>query len=98
MIQLKCYDSPNKITPTYVDLYEDSPIKLNLSVEDITNAEATSVFSRAFRIPNTPNNAKYFKHAFLIEGIDFDITIKKPAEILVDGSEFRTGHIRLQKI
>jgi hypothetical protein len=98
MIQLKCYDSPNKITPTYVDLYEDSPIKLTLSVEDITNAEATSVFSKAFRIPNTPNNAKYFKHAFLIEGIDFDITIKKPAEILVDGFEFRTGHIRLQKI
>ena len=98
MIQLKCYDSPSKTTPTYVDLYEDSPIKLTLSVEDITNAEATSVFSKAFRIPNTPNNAKYFKHAFLIEGIDFDITIKKPAEILVDGSEFRTGHIRLQKI
>ena len=98
MIQLKCYDSPSKITPTYVDLYEDSPIKLTLSVEDITNAEATSVFSKAFRIPNTPTNAKYFKHAFLIEGIDFDITIKKPAEILVDGSEFRTGHIRLQKI
>ncbi len=98
MIQLKCYDSPSKITPTYVDLYKDSPIKLTLSVEDITNAEATSVFSRSFRIPNTPTNAKYFKHAFLIEGIDFDITIKKPAEIIVDGSEFRTGHIRLQKI
>ena len=98
MIQLKCYESPNKQTPTFVDLYEDSPIKLTLSVEDITNAEATSVFSRAFRIPNTPTNAKYFKHAFMIEGIDFDVTITKPAEILVDGSEFRTGNIRLQKI
>ncbi len=98
MIQLKCYESPNKQTPTFVDLYEDSPIKLTLSVEDITNAEATSVFSRAFRIPNTPTNAKYFKHAFLIEGIDFDVTITKPAEVLVDGTEFRSGNIRLQKI
>ena len=98
MIQLKCYDSPSKAEQVFVDLYEDSPIKLNLSVEDITNAEATSVFSRAFRVPNTAKNAKYFKHAFLIEGTDFDVTIKKPAEILVDGSEFRTGHIRLQKI
>tara|TARA_R110000803_G_scaffold46290_1_gene97259 strand:- start:395 stop:2752 length:2358 start_codon:yes stop_codon:yes gene_type:complete len=53
---------------------------------------------RAFRIPNTPTNAKYFKHAFLIEGIDFDVTVTKPAEILVDGTEFRTGNIRLQKI
>ena len=98
MIQLKCYDSPLKLEQTFVDLYEDSPIKLTLSVEDITNAEATSVFSKAFRIPNTPTNAKYFKHAFLIEGIDFDVTVTKPAEILVDGSEFRTGNIRLQKI
>ena len=98
MIQLKVYESPQKLTPTFVDLYEDSPIKLTLSVEDITNAEATSVFSKAFRIPNTPTNAKYFKHAFLIEGIDFDVTVTKPAEILVDGTEFRTGNIRLQKI
>ena len=98
MIQLKCYDSPNKLEQVFIDLYEDSPIKLNLSVEDITNAEATSVFSRSFRVPNTATNAKYFKHAFLIEGDDFDVTIKKPAEVLVDGSEFRTGHIRLQKI
>ena len=98
MIQLKCYESPSKLEQVFIDLYEDSPIKLNLSVEDITNAEATSVFSRAFRVPNTATNAKYFKHAFLIEGDDFDVTIKKPAEVLVDGSEFRTGHIRLQKI
>ena len=98
MIQLKCYESPLKLEQTFVDLYEDSPIKLTLSVEDITNAEATSVFSQAFRIPNTPTNAKYFKHAFLIEGIDFDVTVTKPAEILVDGSEFRTGNIRLLKI
>ena len=98
MIQLKVYESPQKLTPTFVDLYEDSPIKLTLSVEDITNAEATSVFSKAFRIPNTPTNAKYFKHAFLIEGIDFDVTITKPAEVLVDGTEFRSGNIRLQKI
>ena len=98
MIQLKCYSSPSKVEQTFLDLYEDSPIKLNLSVEDITNAEATSVFSRAFRVPNTGKNAKYFKHAFLIEGIDFDVTVTKPAEILVDGMEFRTGNIRLQKI
>ena len=98
MIQLKCYSSPSKVEQTFLDLYEDSPIKLNLSVEDITNAEATSVFSRAFRVPNTAKNAQYFKHAFLIEGIDFDVTVTKPAEILVDGMEFRTGNIRLQKI
>ena len=81
-----------------IDLYEQDPIKLTLSVEDITNAEASSVFSKTFRVPATSNNNQFFKHAFLIDGIDYDVTIKKPAEVLVDGAQFRRGHIRLQKI
>lgn len=95
MIQLRAtYD--NQVYD--LDLYEESPIKLNLSVEDITNADATSTYSRTFRVPATRNNNKFFKNAFLINGIDYDVTIKKPAVILVNGSEFRQGHIRLQKI
>lgn len=96
MIQLKVYDTDG--TQYWLDLYEDQPIKLTLSIEDITNAEARSVFSRTFRVPATGNNNRFFKHAFLIDGIDYDVTVKKTAEILVDGAEFRQGHIRLQKI
>ena len=99
MIQLKVYENSNKTGgQSFLDLYETSPIKLNLSIEDITTAEARSVFSRTFRVPGTRTNQQYFKHAFLINGVDFDVTQKKPAEILVDGAEFRQGHIRLQKI
>ena len=98
MIQLKVYDDSRQLTQYWLDLYETEPIKLNLSVEDITNAEAKSVFSRTFRVPATPANNIFFKHAFLVEGIDYDVTIKKPAEIIVDGAEFRQGHIRLQRI
>ena len=99
MIQLKVYDSQDKSLDQYwLDLYETQPIKLNLSVEDITNAEAKSVFSRTFKVPATPANNIFFKHAFLIDGVDYDVTVKKPAEILVDGAEFRQGHIRLQRI
>ena len=98
MIQLKVYDGPAKASQTFLDLYETSPIKLTLSIEDITNADAKSVFSRTFRVPGTNTNQKFFKHAFYISGTDYDVTIKKPAEILVDGAEFRQGHIRLQKI
>jgi len=98
MIQLKVYDDSSKRTQYWLDLYETQPIKLNLSVEDITNAEAKSVFSRTFRVPATSANNIFFKHAFLIDGIDYDVTIKKPAEIIVDGAEFRQGHIRLQRI
>lgn len=102
MIQLKVYD--DYVTPWtsadgyFLDLYETQPIKLNLSIEDITNADATSAFSRTFRVPATRNNNNFFENAWDIKGILFDVTIKKPAQILVNGSEFRTGHVRLQKV
>ena len=100
MIQLKVY--PNAGAPQedaiFLDLYETQPIKLTLSIEDITSADATSVFSRTFKVPGTRENNFFFDNAFEIDGVDFDITIKKPAEILVDGAEFKTGHVRLQKI
>ena len=102
MIQLKCYQSVDdqqaNINPVFLDLYDVEPIKLTLSIEDITNADASSVFSKQFKVPASRNNNEFFLNAFEIDGIDFDVTTKKPAEILVDGAEFRQGHIRLQKI
>ena len=100
MIQLKVYQSEasTDAEAIFLDLYETQPIKLTLSVEDITTADATSVFSRTFKVPATRHNNEFFQNAFELDGIDFDITIKKPAQILVDGSEFKVGHVRLQKI
>lgn len=98
MVQLKVFSDSTKSDAYYIDLYEESPIKLNFSIEDITNAEAKSVFSRTFRVPATGNNNLFFKFAFMIDDVDFDVTVKKPAEIYVNGAIFRQGHIRLQKI
>lgn len=100
MVQLKVYQSTDKdnTTAVFLDLYETSPIKLTLSIEDITNAEASSVFSKTFRVPATRDNNEFFNNAFEINGIDFDVTTKKPADIQVDGAEFKQGHVRLQKI
>ena len=100
MIQLKVYPNTDRVQSqqVFVDLYDTEPIKLTLSIEDITDADATSVFSRTFKIPATRHNNTFFTNAFEIDGVDYDVTIKKPAEILVDGQEFRQGHIRLQKI
>ena len=95
MLQLRVQDGTDVY---FLDLYEEANIKLTLSIEDITTAEAKSVFSRAFRVPATGNNNQFFKHAFMISGIDYDVTVKKPAAVLVNGAEFRSGHIRLQKI
>ena len=100
MIQLKVYQSNDRLSSTavYLELYDTEPIRLTLSIEDITNAEASSVFSKTFRVPATRDNNEFFQNAYEIDGIDFDVTTKKPADILVDGAEFRQGHVRLQKI
>lgn len=100
MIQLKVYPDALKRQEDqlFLDLYETEPIKLNLSIEDITNADATSTFSRTFKVPATRHNSQFFENAYLVNGVTFDITVKKPAEILVDGAEFKVGHVRLQKI
>ena len=99
MIQLKVYKiKGDSDTALFLDLYETEPIKLTLSIEDITQADATSVFSKTFRVPATRHNNEFFENAYEVDGIDFDVTLKNYAEILVDGAEFREGHIRLQKI
>jgi hypothetical protein len=98
MIQLKVYDSPARLEQYFIDLYETEPIKLTLSIEDITNADATSTYSKAFKVPGTRSNWEFFKNSFDVDGTVYDVTIKKPAEILVDGAEFKLGHIRLQKV
>jgi hypothetical protein len=95
MVQLRVEDGSNYV---FLDLYETEPIKLTLSIEDIETATTKSVFSRTFRVPSTGKNNRYFKHAFVVEGVDFDVTVRKPATVLIDGSEFRQGHVRLQKI
>ena len=98
MIQLKVYDNQQKENQYWIDLYETEPIKLTLSIEDLTSTDATSTYSKSFRVPGTRRNNEFFKNAFEIDGVLYDITIKKPAEILVDGAEFKVGHIRLQRI
>ena len=99
MIQLKLFKiKGDPDSAIFIDLYDTEPIKLTLSIEDITTADASSVFSKTFRVPATRNNNEFFKNVFEIDGIDYDVTVKKPAEILVDGAEFKSGHIRLQRI
>ncbi len=96
MIQLKVYDGAGD--QFFLDTYENSPFKINLSIEDIVTTATTSDFSRAFRVPATNHNAGFFKTAFEVEDLDFDVSVKKEAEVLVNGNQFRKGHIRLQKI
>ena len=70
------------VNGVFIDLYEQDPIKLTYSIEDITNTETKSVFSRQFRVPATTHNFEFFSTAFEINGLDFDVTQKYTAQIL----------------
>jgi len=87
-----------RVGDIYLDLYEFDPPKLNFAIEDITDTSARSEFSQTFRIPATPNNAQFFETAFEITGEDFDVTVKIPAQLMIDGVLFRQGELRLNNI
>lgn len=97
MIQLKTGVSGSSPV-VFLDLYDEDLPKLTLSIEDITTSETTTTFSRQFRLPATTNNTQFFQTAFNVNGYDFDISVKKSAEILIDGSLFKVGEIRLQQV
>ncbi|MCK9308694.1 MAG: hypothetical protein M0P99_00295 [Candidatus Cloacimonetes bacterium] len=98
MIQLF---AKNQDTDTYqrLDLSKDEPIKLTFQAQDVEKpAEVKSDFSKKFKIPHTANNGRFFKDAFNVNGITFDITRKVDAYILSNGTHFKDGNIRLLSI
>lgn len=81
----------------FLDLYEDDPIKINITFDDFQFG-VVSDYSKTFRVPATKHNNTFFRQAFEINDIDFDITAKRVAHILVDGIEYKQGELRLLKI
>lgn len=82
----------------WLDLYEEQPIKLTFNIEDIVTATPKAEFSRQFRLPATDANYNFFTTAFEINGVDFNPGIKYPARIVIDGSDFREGELRLRNV
>jgi hypothetical protein len=92
-VQLYAYEGTTRYE---LDLYEEQPIKITLSAEEITDpTQINSNFSRQFRIPATNNNSRFFKYWYTSGVVDFDVTQKVTAEIHVDGIIYTTGQLRL---
>lgn len=92
-VQLYAYENGTRYE---LDLYEEQPIKITLSAEEITDpTQINSNFSRQFRIPATANNSKFFKYWYTSGVLDFDVTRKVTGEIHVDGILYTTGQLRL---
>lgn len=82
----------------YLDLYDNDPPKITLAFDSFESFQPQSTYSQSFRVPATNNNYKFFKSAYEVNGLDFDITIKRSAKILYNGAEFDSGELRLNKI
>ena len=94
-LQLYAYDQSG--ARWELDLYEEDPMKLTISAEDIIDIHRIDAsFSRQFRIPATGNNNKFFKYWYTSGIIDFDVTKKVAAEIYVDGLFYKSGQLRLE--
>ena len=81
----------------YLDLYENDPIKVNVVFDDFEFG-VVSDYSQTFRVPATKKNNELFKQVFEINDIDFDITQKRKAYLLVNGVEYKEGELRLLKV
>ena len=90
-----------KITTGFIllDLMENNPIKLTMSVADIMDPTANpSSYSQTFRVPNTANNNLFFKSAFNINAVTFDATKKIESYIEDSNVTIAVGSIRLSNI
>ena len=95
MLQIFIYDSTG--AKYELDLYEEEPLKLTLSAEEIGDIPVVnSAFSKQFRIPATQNNSRVFKWWYEVNTVDFDVTQRIAAEIHVDGIFYKSGHIRIE--
>lgn len=82
----------------WLDLYEEQPIKLTFNIEELLTVKPKAEYTRQFRVPATDTNYELFTTIFEIVGVDFNPGAKVPARIVVNGTDFRGGELRLQKI
>ena len=86
-----------------LDLFNDEQINVNSTVQNIQDiSKVFCDFSQSFSIPATVNNNKVFSHwydsdVFKYNGNQFDVNIRKEAQIDINLTAFRTGKIQLEK-
>lgn len=86
-----------------LDLFNDEQIQVNSTVQNISDiSKVYCDFSQSFSVPATPNNNKVFSHfynseVFKYNSTQFDVNIRKDAQIDINLTAFRTGKIQLEK-
>lgn len=85
----------------FLDTTEEVSISLNYQIEDILDiAKRNTSFSKTITLPGTPSNNQFFKQIFdvNIDNINFNPSVKIPAEIRVGSNTVMVGNLQLLKI
>ena len=83
----------------YLDLYEDLPISVVISQEDITNIGGSPFrYSKTFTIPGTKHNNDTLKGFYSVVGIDFDPLTKVECVVEYGGNIIFEGYLRLNAV
>lgn len=95
-IQLYVKDTTGE---TYLlQLKDDSPVKMNLSVAELNPFTPSSYFSQTFRVPGQGSNAKFFKDVYSVNGSTFNPAQAAQSWILTDGFLFSVGNLNLNAV
>jgi hypothetical protein len=81
-----------------LQLSEDSPVKMNLSVAEINPFTPSSFFSQTFRLPGIGRNTQFFQDVYSVNGSTFNPAAAAQAWILSDGALFSLGNLNLQAV
>ena len=81
-----------------LQLSDDSPVKMNMSVSELNPFTPSSFYTRTFRVPGVGPNTQFFKDVYSVNGSSFDPAISSPAWILNDGFLFSVGNLNLQNV
>lgn len=82
-----------------VDLFDDEPISVISSVQNISDiSRIFNDFSQSFSVPASNNNNKIFKHYYNASiNNGFDARIRHEARLEINAIPFKNGTIRLEK-
>ena len=82
-----------------LDLYEELPISVVISQEDITEIGSSSYrYSKTFTLPGTKNNNEVFKGFYSVVGIDFDSLTKIECVVENGGNIIFEGFLRMNAV
>jgi hypothetical protein len=98
MSKVQLYAVNNIGETVLLQLSDDSPIKMNLSVAEINPFTPSSFFSQTFRLPGIGQNTRFFQDVYSVNGTSFNPAAAAQAWILSDGALFSIGNLNIQAV